>query len=141
MNGIIPFGTKLGMFNQFFDGLFIPQIVAGSDNWIPSMDIIDKGDKYLLSVDVPDVDPIDLNVEISDGVLTVSGKRQTRGNTQTENYRLIERKVGSFKRSVKIGESIDVDNIKATHSNGVLTLEIPKKLLGNEKKKILISIG
>jgi HSP20 family protein len=136
---IIPYENRLGLLSRVFDDVWFPRTAFGSGGWMPAMDIVDDGDKYLISMDLPDVNPEEISIGIDHGVLTISGERQCETDSEKNNFRLIERQWGSFKRSVKIGESVDVDAIEAKLNNGSLKVSIPKKTVENSGRKIEIT--
>jgi HSP20 family protein len=83
-------------FNRLFGTLLEPQ--AGGNGaaggWIPAMDLVEDGDRYVLRADLPGVVESDVNVELEDNVLTVSGERRTEREERREGYRRVERASG-----------------------------------------------
>ena len=97
-------------------------------------DIKEKGDKYLIDIDLPGYDKNDVKIEIEDGYLTVHAS-STKKNEEKEDGKFVrrERYEGSCSRSFYIGDEVKEDEIKASFKNGILKIEIPKK---NEKKDL-----
>lgn len=91
--------------------------------WVPSVDIKEDENAYLVVADVPGVEPKDIDISLEDGVLTVKGERKL----ESEGYTRTERSHGSFTRRFTLPDTADADNISAKTEHGVLKLQIPKK--------------
>ena len=102
---------------------------AASVAWIPSVDVHETADRYVVRADLPGVDPKNIEITAEDGVLTLKGERQAqkRENAQDGGLERLERVAGSFVRRFTLPETAQADAITATHSNGVLELSIPKQ--------------
>lgn len=120
-----------------FDGLFGRsselanfQNTESANVWHPPVDIRETSKSYNIDVEVPAVNPDDIDVSVKDGVLTVSGERKVAlvGDEQEHGkaYR-IERHFGAFARSFKLPEDADESQIKARAKDGVLYLELAKR--------------
>ena len=98
-------------------------------DWVPSVDINEFDDKFQLYVDVPGVDPKDVEITLESGVLTISGERFMQAEKADENIvrRRSERGSGRFYRRFILPETVDADNVKATDRHGVLEILIPKQ--------------
>jgi HSP20 family protein len=122
------------LFNGFFDG-------GGSDSprrWTPAMDLMEAEDHLVLRADLPGLSEDDVQIEVRDHVLTVSGERKTEREEKGEGYYRVERAFGSFSRSMTLPEGINHDQIEASFDKGVLQVRIPKP---EERKPRRISIG
>ena len=102
-------------------------------SFVPEIDIDRDGDSYVISVEAAGVSPDDMNVEVEDGVLTISGEK--REERQAEDGARRERRYGRFSRSIRLADDIDPENISARHEHGVLTISLPKRALPGEQKK------
>lgn len=102
---------------------------GASEISIPSIDVIDKKKEIRLTAELPGMDEADINVEVTDGMLSISGekKQETEEGDKDGDYYLSERSYGSFNRTVSLPEGIDKDKIKANFKKGVLTVHLPKK--------------
>ncbi len=105
-------------------------------------DIKEKGDKYIIDVDLPGYDKENIDLEIEDGYLKVTAKvdKNIDESDEDEKYIHKERYYGECSRSFYVGKNIKEEDIKASFKNGILTLTVPKeepKKL-EEKKKIQI---
>ena len=91
-----------------------------------STDIKDEGDHYLLEAELPGFRKEDIDLDVKDGVLTISAQNQESNSQNSGNYVCKERRYGSFARSFNL-EGIQEENITASYNNGVLELNLPKK--------------
>ena len=93
--------------------------------WMP-MDVTETEGHYTVVVDLPGLNPDDINVNFHDGVLTISG--EVHQKTAEENDRVLvrERNCGKFSRRINLPSAVDADKILAGYDSGILTLKIPK---------------
>jgi HSP20 family protein len=108
--------------------------------WIPAMDLVEEGDHFVLRADLPGVRDEDVNVELEDNVLTISGERKAEQEDRKEGYYRVERAVGRFSRSLTLPEGVDPDSIEAHFDNGVLTVRIPKPQQ-RQPRRVAIGVG
>jgi HSP20 family protein len=94
----------------------------------PKVDITEDDKSYKLSAELPGLDLENINLDLSDGVLTLSGEKETekKEDNKEGNYHVMERSYGSFKRSFSIPPSVEEDKIKADFKKGVLSVSMPK---------------
>ncbi len=96
---------------------------------VPSLDVIDKENEVKLVADLPGLTEQDIDVQVTDSTLTISGKKLEEiedGDQEGERY-VSERRFGSFARRISLPDGIDQDQIDASFKNGVLTVRLPKK--------------
>ena len=98
-------------------------------DWVPNVDINEFDDKFQLYVDVPGVDPKDVDITLESGVLTITGERFMQAEKEEENviHRRTERGSGRFYRRFILPDTVDAENVKATDRHGVLEVLIPKQ--------------
>ena len=89
-------------------------------------DIKDEGNAYLIETDMPGFRKEDIDLDVKDGVLTISAKHQADDRTAADNYICRERRTGSFSRSFTL-DGIQEDAIRASYQDGVLELILPKR--------------
>ena len=128
----------LGLFNQLhqdLENMFknIPADVQSSA-WAPSADIREEADHFLIEVDVPGVEPKDIDISMEKGVLTIRGERHYGNEDSEKNYRRVERAYGTFQRRFSLPEIADEEGITASGKNGVLEVKIPKKPVAQPRK-------
>lgn len=94
--------------------------------WIPTVDIAETESGYEIRAELPGVSEEDVNVSVTDNLLTVKGEKRQEAETEGKNYHRVERRYGSFQRSFTLPRHIETDAIKAEFKDGILTLGIPK---------------
>ena len=104
----------------------------------PSVNTREDEKRYYIEIDLPGVKKEDINIDLNDRVLTISGERKFKEKVKKENYYKIETSFGKFERSFSLPEDADIDNIEAKTENGVLDIFIPKIKKETPKKKIEI---
>ena len=102
--------------------------------WRPAVDIQELDDKFSLSVDLPGVDPNNIDITVEKNVLTISGERNTTETKEEQGYTRFERRSGSFSRRFTLPDNVDGDAVTARGNNGVLTVDIPKVAAAQPKK-------
>jgi len=108
--------------------------------WVPSMDLVEADDHYVLTADLPGLGRDDVAIEVEDQVLTISGERQAAQPTGEGRYLRVERAAGQFRRSLTLPEGIDAERIAASFDNGVLSVSIPKPEL-RKPRRVEISVA
>ena len=103
--------------------------------WVPAVDVQEHDDRFVITADVPGVDPDAIEVTMENGVLTITGERRSEKTEKNgANARRVERTYGSFYRRFTLPDSADADRIEAHSSHGVLEITIPKKERVRPKK-------
>ena len=115
--------------NRLFAGWSTNDSSSVTADWVPTVDINEWDDKFQLYVDVPGVDPKDVEITLESGVLTITGERYIQAEKADENVvrRRTERGSGRFYRRFVLPESVDADKVKAVDRHGVLEILIPKQ--------------
>jgi HSP20 family protein len=90
------------------------------------MDLVEAEDHFVLKADLPGLSEGDVNIEVQDGTLTISGERHAESEQQERGWYRIERAFGSFNRSLTLPDGVDPDRIEASFAYGVLEVRIPK---------------
>ncbi len=113
------------LFEDFFGdkGGFLPE--AGK--WVPAVDVSETHDNILVKAEIPGMESEDIDVKLNGDILTIEGEKREDKEEKEENYHLIERRRGSFARSIRIPVPVDADKITAKYEKGVLTVTLPKK--------------
>ena len=97
----------------------------GRTQWIPPMEVRQREDGLVIRADLPGLSPDDVNIELENGVLTISGERQDGSEDRQEGYFHTERSYGAFSRSIALPEGIDEDQVNARFEHGVLEVTVP----------------
>ncbi|MCA9083432.1 MAG: Hsp20/alpha crystallin family protein [Planctomycetaceae bacterium] len=115
-------------------------LTSGSTDRLPSIDVSETASAVEVKTDLPGFKPDDVSIELRDGYLVISGETTEEKRTEDEKdrrYHRIERRQGSFSRSVLLPCEVHHDGIDAELKDGVLTVKLPKAP-GSTSKKISI---
>ena len=96
------------------------------DTWMPALDVSESDERFEVRIDLPGLDPRDVNVTFEDGMLTISGKRQFESEDTGETWHRVERGFGTFARSIRLPQTADTEKIEASFDKGVLGVIVPK---------------
>jgi HSP20 family protein len=114
------------------------ELTAG--NFVPPVDIYEDEQSVTLKVEVPGLDPKDVDVQVENNTLTIKGERKFEKEEKEENFHRIERRYGSFVRSFTLPSSVDTDKVKADYEHGVLKIQLAKRAEA-KPKQIKVNIG
>jgi HSP20 family protein len=128
------------LFNTFFDAPTGATGEAPLRRWMPAMDLLETEQDFVLRADLPGLSESDVNIELEDNVLTLSGERKAEHEAHKEGYYRVERSWGSFSRSLTLPEGVDPDAVQASFDRGVLEVRIPKPEV-RKPRKVSISVG
>ena len=125
-------GEDLG--DVFGDRLWPEWTRLAGEEWTPAISFYEKEGKFHLEADVPGFSKDQISVEVDNGVLTISGKKEEAREEKDVRYFHREIRSGSFSRSMRLPGDVDPEKIEASYKNGQLQLIMPK----NESKKITV---
>jgi HSP20 family protein len=103
----------------------------------PAVDIFEEGDQLVVKVELPGMKKEDLEVSLKDDLLTISGEKQKEKKEEKANYYRMESTHGAFRRSFRLPVEVETNKSKATFTDGILELRMPKS---EEAKKREIKI-
>ena len=133
------------MFQRDIDRMFGGQSEASGEGGFPVMPAIDIAEKegaLEITAELPGVKEDELDLSITDGILTLKGEKSSDTERKEKNYHVVERRYGSFRRQIPLGFMPDTDKVAASFKDGVLTLTIPRPAEAEERtRKIAISRG
>lgn len=132
------------MFDQLWRGFGFPSMRRGFEMepfWreeggfgtAPAVDVAEDEKAYHITAELPGLAEKDLEVNLSDDILTISGEK--RDEREDKNYHFSERRYGSFHRSFMVPQGVDRDKIEANFKNGVLALTLPKSADAVQRQK------
>jgi HSP20 family protein len=126
--------------NRLFDRFFEARSGNGRSmqRWIPAMDLVENENDLVLRADLPGLTEDDVEIEVKDGVLTVSGERKSESEEKGEGYHRMERSFGRFSRSLTLPQGTEPGKVDANFENGVLEVRVPKPA---ESKPTRVQIG
>lgn len=138
-NSLIPVGTQrtvsrreanpFSYLQQEIDRLFddVTRNMPGfSTAGMPSMDVSETEKAVEISVELPGLERKDIDLNVSDNLLTIRGEKKSEREEKNVAYHLVERSYGSFSRSVALPAGVKADDITAEIANGVLKISVPK---------------
>jgi HSP20 family protein len=119
-------GEMPGRFGRVFEDLLTPWHTGEEMGWSPAVDVTEKEDELLVTAELPGMRHEDLEVEVSDGVLTIKGEKREEREEKGARRRVWERSYGAFERTFSLPRSVDADKVAAEFEQGVLTVHLPK---------------
>lgn len=124
--------AELAELRERFDRLF------PATTWSPAVDVVRENGNLVVRADVPGIKPEEIEVEVADGVLTVSGRHEEAKEESGERFVRRERRYGAFERRLPLPEGVDPKKVKAATKDGVLevTVPLPKEAAKQEPVKI-----
>jgi HSP20 family protein len=83
--------------------------------------------EIVVEAELPGINEKDISLALQDGVLTIRGEKKHEHDEEKENYRMMERRYGSFQRSLRLPDTVDEDKVEASFDNGVLKVSVPRR--------------
>ncbi len=122
------FGRFDNEMDRFFDRVDGPfaNFFRGENQFLPSLDLREKNDEYVLTADVPGLERDEVEVDVQGDVLTLRGHHKEEHEDGGGTYHCQERREGYFERALKLPGEVRVDDVRAVMKNGVLTVHLPK---------------
>jgi HSP20 family protein len=119
-------GTEMDrQLNRFLEGKLEEESSAGAE-WAPSMDVSETKDSLIAKLEVPAMDPTDIQISLQENLLTIKGEKRQEQEEKEEHYHRVERIYGMFARSVRLPVTVDASKVVARFKNGLLTITLPK---------------
>ena len=109
-----------------------------ADWFAPRSDASAMTAAYVITMELPGVDPENVEIAVQDAALVVTGEKQSEQEETTKNYFFSEREYGMFQRAFRIPPDADADSIDAPFRQGVLTIRLPKLRVAGEGRKVPI---
>jgi HSP20 family protein len=132
--------VKVNAFNDLQGGLCLhyamERFLADQNQvrpWNLAVDILENENALIIKADVPNVNLKDINIQLENGTLTLSGERQFENDDKATAYLRIERSYGAFARSFTLPDTIDPEGVRADQAEGVLKITLPKKELAKAR--------
>jgi HSP20 family protein len=126
--------NRLSRFSRELERLFENRPMSDDEStqsatadWVPAVDIKEEENRFVVTADVPGVQPSDIEITMDDGVLTIRGERHSESTEETEGYKRVERARGTFYRRFALPDTADVEKVSAKGKDGVLEVVIPKQ--------------
>jgi len=94
--------------------------------WLPAVDIAETKNEIVVNVEVPGMDPKEFDISLSERTLLIKGEKKQEKVEAEENYHLVERRYGTFARSILLPQEVESDKIIASYKDGILKVTVPK---------------
>ena len=120
------------LFDKFFE-----MMPFSEQEFVPSVDVSETANEIMVQAEIPGIDPQELDISLNGRLLTIRGEKKSEHEEEKENYHKIERRYGSFSRTLELPSDIDPDRVEAKYKDGVLKIILPKTESG---KKIKVSV-
>lgn len=122
------------LFDNFLGGSLLDSEACKAVDWSPRMEVEESENTFFLNVEVPGMKKKDIDISIKENVITVSGEKKAKEQKEESAYYLNEVSYGKFSRSFKLPGNVDIDKIKGSWNEGVLTVEVPKTEIAKPRK-------
>lgn len=142
-----PFGELQKEMNRLFDNFSENMFSLSPAKWsmpeisatYPKMDVSETDKEFKISAELPGMDEKDIDVSVSNEVLTIKGEKKAEKEEKKPNYYRMERSYGTFQRSIPLPTEVEKDQVQASFKKGVLSIVLPKSEKAvKENKKIEI---
>jgi HSP20 family protein len=111
----------------------LDRFAPAPSGWIPPIDVHETADEYVITAELPGLGREDVEIQVHDGRLQLSGQRRER-DVPYEQYHRVERGHGSFSRTLELPHPVDEERVTADLREGVLTIVCPKAAEGNARR-------
>ncbi len=144
MTTLAPFGNRFGLFDDLrreMDNL-LTRFFTGEDGgeasqiavWAPRLNLSETDKEYEVTVDLPGMKPEDIQIELRQGDLWITGERKAETEEKGKTWHRVERFYGQFRRVVRLGDDVDPENVEAEYKDGVLKITVPKAPTAQTKR-------
>lgn len=124
-------------FSDIMDEFFNDAVANRRNSFSPGIDISETEKQFVIDVEIPGIDKKDIDLNIENNRLTISGERKFEKTEDDKQYHRVETRYGTFSRSFQLPENVNADSIKASYKDGILNVSIDKS---EEKLKKQIEI-
>lgn len=129
--------TTNNLFDDLFNDRFFNNETVGK-SFTPQVDISETEKAFELSFAIPGIKKDEINIDLNEGQLIVSGERKFEEKKEEKNFHSVETRYGSFSRSFHLPDNIDANKVEAKYEDGLLNITIPKDEKKIQKKTIAI---
>ncbi len=112
------------LFNRMLDPLADELPTLGE--WAPSLDLKETKEALVAKVEVPGMDPKDIQVSLQENLLTIKGEKKQEKEEKDERHHRVERSYGAFTRAIRLPIAVDGEKVTASFKNGLLIITLPK---------------
>lgn len=122
--------------DNVFDKFFNDSFHESNTTFNPRVDIAESEKGFEIELAVPGFDKKGFEIDLNDGLLTISGERKFEKKDEDKNFYSIQTEYGSFKKSFQLPDNVLAEKIEASYNNGILSIHVPK----DESKKLVSKI-
>ncbi len=123
------------MFDRFFSDFSLDPYDDSIESYWPRADVCESEKEITVSAELPGLDQKDIDISISNDILTLCGEKKIEIEEKEKNFYRMERSYGSFHREIPLPAEVESENVEAVFKNGVLTIHLPKKPAAQRKSK------
>ena len=142
MNALIPrlrrhhwmAGPRGDFFDRFFEDFGLPNVFSEETGFSPAFDVSETSEEFTVKAELPGIAEKDIDISISDGILTIKGEKKQENEEKNACYHTVERRYGSFSRTMRLPTDVDAEKVDATFKDGVLKLALPKSEASKPRK-------
>jgi HSP20 family protein len=122
------------LFSRLLEETDLPGFTREEREWLPNIDISETDKEFVVRAEVPGIDKKDIDITLTEGLLTIKGERKHEKEGKDECYHRKESRYGSFSRTFRFPSELERDKVDAKYDNGVLKVTIPKAEKAAAKK-------
>jgi len=137
---LVPTLDRVFNLNRELDRVFTHNL-GSTNSWLPAMDVVERADAFLVTLDVPGVSHDAIDLTFDQGALTIRGMRTGTEYSEQDKVYVAERTLGEFERVVRLPETVDGDRVQASFDRGVLTIVVPKAPAARARKIAISANG
>ena len=142
MTALTPMLRRRGLFSppnrdflsSFFEDFGMPSLFTEETGFRPAFDVSETENELIVRAEIPGMEKKDIDIHLTDGVLTIKGEKRHEKEDKEENYHRIERSYGAFSRTIRLPFDVETDKVDATYKDGVLKVMLPKSETAKLKK-------
>jgi HSP20 family protein len=123
-----------GFLDRFFEDFELPSLFSEEMTFTPAFDVSETENELIVKAEVPGMDQKDIDINLSDGLLSITGEKKHEKEDKNENYHCVERHYGKFSRTMRVPFEVEADKVDATYKDGVLKVTLPKSETAKPKK-------
>jgi HSP20 family protein len=123
-----------GFFDRLFEDFELPSPFSQEMTFTPAFDVSETENELIVKAEVPGMDQKDIDINLSDGLLSITGEKKHEKEDKNENYHCVERHYGKFSRMMRVPFEVEADKVDATYKDGVLKVTLPKSETAKPKK-------
>jgi HSP20 family protein len=129
-----PTRPRQDLFHWFLEDFSSSEYWTGEKEWLPAFDVSETEEDIIVKAEVPGMNVEDIDITLTDGLLTIKGERKMEKEDKKESYHRIERQYGTFSRSLDLKMRVKAEAIDANYKDGVLSVILPKAEENKPKK-------